>query len=57
MNKTNRNQIYRYREQTVVTSGKGRERDNTGVGEKRVVMAVYEIFCLKLLKVVKHYRT
>ena len=57
MNKTNRNQLHRYREQTVVTSGKGRERDNTGVVEKRVVMALYEIFCLKLLKVVKHYRT
>ena len=41
----------------MVTSGKGRERDNTGVVEKRVVMALYEIFCLKLLKVVKHYRT
>ena len=31
-------------------------RDKIGVGEKRIIWGLYEIMCVKLLKIVKHYR-
>ena len=35
----------------MVTSGEREgERGNIGVGEKRVIMGIYEITCVKLLK-------
>ena len=33
-----------------------RGRAVLGVGGKRVIMGLYEIMCVKLLKIVKHYR-
>ena len=58
MNKTKQKQTHRYREQT---SGyqwrEGRGKGNTGVGENRkVIMGLYEIMCVKLVKIIKHYR-
>ena len=41
----------------VVTSGEREGRRGiTGVGEKRVIMVLYEVTCVKFLKVLKHYR-
>ena len=44
----------------MVTSGEMEgEKGNIGVGEKkkkRVIMGLYEIMCVRLLKVVKHSR-
>ena len=41
----------------MVTSGEREGRRGiTGVGEKRVIMVLYEVMCVKFLKVVKHYR-
>ena len=43
----------------MVTSGvrvREQGRDNIRVGEKGVIMGLYEIMCVKLLKIVKHYR-
>ena len=31
-------------------------RDKIGVGEKRIIWGLDEIMCVKLLKIVKHYR-
>ena len=31
-------------------------RGDIEVGEKRVIMGLYEITCVKLSKIVKHYR-
>ena len=41
----------------VVTSGEGGGRKgNIGVGGgKRVIMELYEIMCVKFLKIIKHY--
>ena len=43
----------------MVTSGvrvRERGRGNIGVGEKGVIMGLYEIMCVNVLKTVKHYR-
>ena len=37
----------------VTRKGEGQYR----VGRKRVIMRLYEIMCVKLLKIVKYYRT
>ena len=51
-------QIHRYREQTSGYQwGEGRGQEHArGRGEKGVIMGLYEITCVKLLKIVKHYR-
>ena len=58
VNKTENSRLTDTENKLVVTSGE-REggRGNTGVGDKkRVIMGLYETMCLKLLKIVKHYR-
>ena len=41
----------------VVTNGeRGGRRGNIEVREKRLIMGLYEIMCVKLLKIIKHYR-
>ena len=49
---------YRWREQTSCYQwGEGRgEGQYRGKGKKRVIMRLYEIICVKLSKIVKHYR-
>ena len=57
VNKTEKKQTHRYREQTRGYKwGEGRGRGNIGVGGKRVIMRLHEIMYVKLLKTVKHYR-
>ena len=51
MNKTKKKQTYRYREQTSGYQwGEGQYRSR---GKKSVIMGLYEIMCVKLLKIVK----
>ena len=41
----------------VVTSGEREKRKGKkGVGEKRIIVGLYKIMCVKYLKIVKHYR-
>ena len=41
----------------VVTTAERKEgKGNVGVGRKRAIMGLYEIMCVKLLKIVKHHR-
>ena len=41
----------------MVTNGeRGGRRGNIEVREKRLIMGLYEIMCVKLLKIIKHYR-
>ena len=41
----------------MVTNGeRKRVRGNTRVGEKKIIIGLYEIMCVKLLKIEKHYR-
>ena len=59
VNKQKRSRLTDIENKLVVTS---EERDggrsNTRVGKsKRVIMGLYEIMCVKLLKIVKHYRS
>ena len=57
MNKTKKKQIHRYREQTSGYQwGEGKGRGNIGVGGRKDIMELYEIMCVKVLKIVKHYR-
>ena len=59
MNKTNKQkQNDTYRKQT---SGFRREREvgegqDGGRGKKGIIMGLYEVMCMKLLKIAKHYR-
>ena len=57
MNKTTRNRLTDIKNKLVVTSGE-REggRGNIGLEGKRIIMGLYEIMCVKLLKIIKHYR-
>ena len=48
VNKTKKKEIQRYREQT--SEGEG------GAEGKMVIMGLYEIMCVKFLKILKHYR-
>ena len=36
--------------------GRGYGEGQYRVGEKRVIMGLHEIICVKLLKIMKHYR-
>ena len=57
VNKTKKKQIHRYREQTSGYQwGEGKGRGNIGVGGRQDIMELYEIMCVKVLKIVKHYR-
>ena len=58
MNKTKTKQTRRYRDQTSgYQRGEGRrEGQYRGRGEKEVIMGLYEIMCVKHLKIVKHCR-
>ena len=50
-------QIYTVNKLVVASGEREGGRGNTGVGDKkRVIMGLYETMCLKLLKIVKHYR-
>lgn len=53
-------QINRWRGQTSgYLWGEGREEGQyrgEGLGGKKVIMGLYEIMCVKLLKIIKHYR-
>ena len=63
VNKT-RNKLIDSENELVVTNGERQEwgearGDRQGRGEKeseRVIMEIHEIICVKLLKIVKHYR-
>ena len=56
VNKSKKKQIHRYREQTSGYQWGEGEGQHRGGGEKGVIMGLYEIMCVKLLKIVKHYR-
>ena len=56
VNQTKKKETHQYREQiSGYQWGEGRGRGNIRVEEKRVIMGLYEIMCVKLLKIVKHY--
>ena len=41
----------------MVTSGERKgERSKIGLGRKKVIMGLYEIMCVKFMKIVKQYR-
>ena len=57
VNITKKKQTHRYREQTSGYQwGEGREKGQYWVGGIRAIMGLYEIMCVKPLKIVKHYR-
>ena len=57
MNIIERSRLTDTEKKLVVTSGEREGRRGiTGVGEKRVIMVLYEVTCVKFLKVLKHYR-
>ena len=58
VNITKQKQTHSYREQTSGYQwGELKEEEQyRGRRKKRVIMVLYEIICVKLLKIVKHYR-
>ena len=57
INITKRKQTHKCREQiSGYQWGKEEGKGSIRVGGKRVIMGLYEIMCVKLLKIVKHYR-
>ena len=57
VNKTKTKRNHRYRQQTSGYCGeRKRVRGNTRVGGKKIIIGLYEIMCVKLLKIEKHYR-
>ena len=58
MNKTKKKQIHRYREQiNSYQWGEGREKGQySGMGSKKRLLWGFVKFCVKLFKIIMHYR-